>query len=78
MTPSEYIYGIRVDFIQYNVTFALIKSIVFAFLIASVSSFTGYFTAGGALEVGKASTKAVTSSCIAILSADYLLAQLLL
>ena len=78
MTPDEYIYGIRADFIQYNVTFGLIKSLVFAFLIASISSFTGYFTEGGALEVGRASTKAVTSSCIAILSADYLLAQLLL
>jgi len=78
MTPSEYVYGVRVDFIEFNVTFALIKSVVFAFLIASISAFTGYYTAGGALEVGKASTKAVTSSCIAILSADYLLAQLLL
>jgi phospholipid/cholesterol/gamma-HCH transport system permease protein len=78
MTPDEYIYGIRADFIEYNVTFALIKSIVFAFLISTISSFTGYFTQGGALEVGRASTKAVTTSCIAILSADYLLAQLLL
>lgn len=78
MTPDEYIYGIRADFIEYNVTFALIKSIVFAFLISTISAFTGYFTHGGALEVGRASTKAVTTSCIAILSADYLLAQLLL
>jgi phospholipid/cholesterol/gamma-HCH transport system permease protein len=78
MTPDEYIYGIRADFIEYNVTFALIKSIVFAFLISTISAFTGYFTQGGALEVGRASTKAVTTSCIAILSADYLLAQLLL
>jgi phospholipid/cholesterol/gamma-HCH transport system permease protein len=78
MTPDEYVYGIRADFIEYNVTFALIKSVVFAFLISSISAFTGYFTRGGALEVGRASTKAVTSSCIAILSADYLLAQLLL
>jgi phospholipid/cholesterol/gamma-HCH transport system permease protein len=78
MTPDEYIYGIRADFIEYNVTFAMIKSIVFAFLISSISAFTGYFTQGGALEVGRASTKAVTTSCIAILSADYLLAQLLL
>jgi phospholipid/cholesterol/gamma-HCH transport system permease protein len=78
MTPSEYIYGIRDQFIAFNVTFALIKSYVFAFLISSISSFTGYYTQGGALEVGKASTKAVTTSCIAILSADYLLAQLLL
>lgn len=78
MTPDEYIYGIRADFIEYNVTFALIKSVVFAFLISTISAFTGYFTHGGALEVGRASTKAVTTSCIAILSADYLLAQLLL
>lgn len=78
MSPDQYIYGIRYEFIEFNVTFALIKSFVFAFLISSISSFTGYYTQGGALEVGKASTKAVTSSCIAILSADYLLAQLLL
>ncbi len=78
MTPYEYIYGIRYDFIEFNVTFGLIKSYAFAFLISSISSFTGYYTVGGALEVGKASTKAVTSSCIAILCADYLLAQLLL
>ena len=78
MTPSEYEYGLRADFIQFNITFALVKSYTFAFLISSISAFTGYYTLGGALEVGKASTKAVTTSCIAILSADYLLAQLLL
>lgn len=78
ITAEEYIYGIRADFIEYNVTFALIKSFVFAFLVASISCFKGYYTSGGALEVGKASTSAVTNSCIAILTADYLLAQLLL
>ena len=78
VSGSEYIYGIRADFIPYNVQFALIKSVVFAFLIASISAFSGYYTRGGALEVGQSSTKAVTNSCIAILLADYLLAQLLL
>lgn len=78
ITPEDYIYGIRADFIEYNVTFALIKSFVFAFLISSISCYKGYYTEGGALEVGKASTVAVTNSCIAILAADYLLAQLLL
>jgi phospholipid/cholesterol/gamma-HCH transport system permease protein len=78
ITETEYIYGIRVGFVPYNITFALIKSVVFAILISSISSFKGYFTRGGALEVGVASTRAVTSSCIAILLADYLLAQLLL
>lgn len=78
ITPQDYIYGIRADFQGFNVTFALIKSIVFAFLVSSISSFKGYNTSGGALEVGQASTSAVTNSCIAILVADYLLAELLL
>jgi phospholipid/cholesterol/gamma-HCH transport system permease protein len=78
ITPNEYVYGIRADFNQYNVTFALIKSVVFAFLISSISSFQGFYTRGGALEVGKSSTNAVTNSCIAVLLFDFLLAQLLL
>jgi phospholipid/cholesterol/gamma-HCH transport system permease protein len=78
ITPEDYIYGIRADFQEWNVTFALIKAVVFAFLVAAISSYKGYYTQGGALEVGQASTSAVTNSCIAILVADYLLAQLLL
>ncbi|MBF9254411.1 ABC transporter permease [Pontibacter sp. 172403-2] len=78
LTAQEYITGIRDEFISYNVVFALIKSFVFAFLISSISSYRGYFTSGGALEVGAASTTAVTNSIIAILIADFVLAQVLL
>ncbi len=78
ITPQDYIYGIRADFQEFNVTFALIKSFVFAFLVSSISSYKGYYTQGGALEVGQSSTSAVTNSCIAILVADYLLAEMLL
>ncbi len=78
LTPNEYIYGIRISFNPYTVQFALIKSAVFAFLIASISAFQGYYTEGGALEVGISSTSAVTKSCIAVLLADYILAELLL
>lgn len=78
ITPTEYIYGIRAEFQAYSVFFALQKSFVFAFLVSSISSFEGYYTSGGALEVGKSSTSAVTKSCISILIADYLLAELLL
>jgi phospholipid/cholesterol/gamma-HCH transport system permease protein len=78
ITPTEYVYGIRYYFNDFTVTFALIKAFAFAFLVSSISSFKGYYTEGGALEVGISSTKAVTSSVIAILIADYLLAQLLL
>lgn len=77
LTEEEYIYGIRADFMPFNVPYALLKSFVFAFLITSISAYKGYYTSGGALEVGRASTKAVTNSCIAVLIADFLLAQLL-
>ena len=78
LTETEYIAGLRSSFNQTEISFALTKSFVFAFLIASISSYKGYFTKGGALEVGIASTGAVTTSVIAVLLADYFLAQLLL
>ncbi len=78
LTEQEYIAGIREGFQEYNIWFALIKSVVFAFVISSISAFNGFFTKGGALEVGQSSTTAVTNSCIAVLVADFLLAKLLL
>lgn len=77
-TSLDYIKGIRYDFNPFSITFAMVKAFVFAFLISSISSFKGYYTQGGALDVGKSSTQAVTSSSIAILFADYFLAELML
>lgn len=78
ITPNDFIYGLRSSYNEFTVIFALIKSVVFAFLVASISSYKGYYTQGGALEVGVATTEAVTTSVIAVLVGDYLLAQLLL
>ena len=78
MGAQDYIEGIRTDFVPYNIVFALIKAVVFAFLISAISSFKGFNTKGGALEVGAASTGAVTASIIAILIADFVLAAVLL
>ncbi len=78
MGAQDYIEGIRTDFVPYNIVFALIKAVVFAFLISAISSFKGFNTRGGALEVGAASTGAVTASIIAILIADFVLAAVLL
>lgn len=77
ITPQEYVHGLQFSFKGNYVFFALTKSVVFAFLVTTISSYQGFFTKGGAYEVGKASTAAVTNACIAILIADYLLAQLL-
>jgi phospholipid/cholesterol/gamma-HCH transport system permease protein len=78
ITPNDYVYGLRYSYNPFTVVFALIKSLVFAFLVSSISSYKGYYTHGGALEVGVSSTNAVTTSVIAVLLSDYLLAQLLL
>ncbi|PWJ59867.1 phospholipid/cholesterol/gamma-HCH transport system permease protein [Dyadobacter jejuensis] len=78
ITERDYMYGIRDSFVPYNIFFMLVKPFVFGFLISTISSFQGFYIQGGALEVGKASTQAVTNSCIAILIADFVLAQLLL
>jgi phospholipid/cholesterol/gamma-HCH transport system permease protein len=70
--------GLRQNLNLYNIQFALYKSYTFAFIISSVPAYFGYFVKGGALEIGKASTRAVVTSCILILFADYALAALLL
>ncbi len=77
ISPTEYIQGIRFQLNEFMIIFAMTKAVTFAFLVSTISSFMGYYTTGGALEVGKASTSAVTNSVITILLADYLLAQLL-
>ena len=78
ITPTEYIQGIRYAFDPYTIKFALVKSVVFAFIISSISCYKGYYTRGGALEVGIASTEAVTTSVITLLLSNYFLAELLL
>jgi len=78
ITPTDFVSGLRSGFRSFNVFFALLKSFVFAFLISTIASYKGYYTFGGALEIGQASTKAVTNSVIAILIADLILAQVIL
>jgi phospholipid/cholesterol/gamma-HCH transport system permease protein len=75
---TDYVAGLQEDFIPFNITFALVKTIHFAFIITTVSAYHGYFTQGGALEVGRSSTKAVVYSSILILVFDYILTQLML
>jgi phospholipid/cholesterol/gamma-HCH transport system permease protein len=70
--------GLLQYFQPYNVFFALVKAYTFAFIISSIPAYYGYYVKGGALEIGRASTKSVVVSCIMILFADYILAQLLL
>lgn len=78
MPVSHYIYGILFEFAPFDVLYAIIKTVVFAFLITSVSGYFGFFTKGGALEVGQSSTQAVVFSSIYIILFNLILTQLLL
>lgn len=78
ITSENFIYGIQYAFIPYYITYSLIKTVFFAFIITSVSSFQGYHVDGGSLEVGRSSTKAVVYSSVLILMFNVILTQLLL
>ncbi len=78
VNPDAYITGIRYDFKPFYITYSLIKSSVFAFIITSISGFFGYYANGNSLEVGRASTQAVVISSIVILIFNLILTQLLL
>lgn len=75
---EDFIYGLHFSFNPYYVTYSIIKSLFFAFIFTSIPAFYGYYVQGGALEVGKAGTKAVVDSSIAILTANLILTQIML
>ena len=77
-STETYLLGIRTDFKIFNIIYALTKTVVFGFLIASIASFYGYYVRGGAINVGKASTQAVVISSICILIANFILTQMIL
>ena len=78
ITSEDFIYGLQYAFIPYYVTYSMIKTVIFAFIITSVSAFQGYYVDGGSLEVGQASTKAVVYSSVIVLLFNVILTQLLL
>lgn len=78
MSVEQYIYGLEEGFIPFNILVAMVKAVVFAFLISTISSYYGYHVKGGALEIGRSSTTAVVVTCIMILIADYIITMLML
>ncbi len=78
VAPADFIEGLHYSFVPYYITYSLVKTEFFAFIITAIPSFYGYYVQGGALEVGRASTKAVVNSSILILLTNVILTQLLL
>src|SRR6201996_7318847 len=61
--PSDYIAGLQSGFNTVTVTVCAVKATAFGFIITSVCSYSGFYTSGGALEVGQSATKGVVYSC---------------
>jgi phospholipid/cholesterol/gamma-HCH transport system permease protein len=78
ISMADYQYGIQYDFRPFQVLYGVVKSLVFAFIITTVSSYYGYYVKGGALEVGKASTQAVVYSIVFIMIFNVILTVFLL
>ena len=77
-TQEDFVYGLQLFFIPSYISYSIIKSVVYAFIISSVASYYGYCVKGGALQVGASSTRAVVNSSVLILFWDLLLTNILL
>jgi phospholipid/cholesterol/gamma-HCH transport system permease protein len=78
VSMGDFEYGLKLGFVPFYIYYAMIKTVIFAFLIASISAFFGYTVKGGAIDVGRASTTAVVNSSVAIIIANYFLTDILL
>lgn len=78
LSSDEFIRGLQDDFIPFHIRYAFIKTFVFAFILATIPSYHGYYMKGGALEVGKASTVSFVWTSVVIILMNYVLTQLLL
>ena len=78
ITAFDFIRGLKDWFRPWDAGFGLVKGVFFGFTITSIACYKGFYTKGGAQEVGKATTSTVVVSCVALVFLDYLLAALLL
>jgi phospholipid/cholesterol/gamma-HCH transport system permease protein len=77
-TSVEFIEGIQLDFKPFHVFYAFTKTFVFAFILATIPAYHGFYMKGGALEVGKASTTSFVWTSVVIIILNYILTQMML
>ncbi|GGW77386.1 ABC transporter permease [Salegentibacter mishustinae] len=76
--PDLFVQGLQEDFIPFHLVYAFIKTFLFAFILATVPAYHGYYMKGGALEVGEASTTSFVWTSVVIIITNYAVTQLLL
>ncbi|MDX1542604.1 MAG: ABC transporter permease [Christiangramia sp.] len=78
VTSDQFITGLQDEFIPFHLTYAFIKTFLFAFILATVPAYHGYYMKGGALEVGEAATTSFVWTSVVLIVTNYLVTQLLL
>lgn len=73
MTPQDFFSPLPIYINWFDIFSGLSKSVVFGFLIVSISCFRGMITRGGAAGVGRATTNSVVVCYSAILISNFLL-----
>ena len=76
--PDDFVQGLQDDFEGFHLTYAFIKTFLFAFILATIPAYHGYYMKGGALEVGQASTTSFVWTSVTIIITNYVVTQLLL
>lgn len=70
ISNAEFVHGMRLFFLPFDVRYGLFKSASFGFAITLIACFLGLTTRGGAEGVGKATTRTVVYSAEMILVLD--------
>ena len=75
---SDYLTGLQFAFNGYYITYSIIKTAVFSFIISSISAYYGYWAKGGSLGVGRSATKAIVVASALILIFNLILTRIML
>jgi len=78
ISPADYLAGVHDGFDGLTIRVALVKAVVFGFIITSICAYQGFYTAGGALEVGQSATRGVVYSCVMVIFADLVITRVML
>lgn len=78
MSTPEFVRGLRLFFVPFDITYSLIKAASFGLAVTMIGSFYGFNTLGGAAAVGRSTTQAVVVSSMLILVLDAFWAVVLL
>jgi len=70
--------GLQDGFEGFHLVYAFIKTFVFAWILATIPAYHGYYMKGGALEVGHASTTSFVWTSVTLIITNYIVTQLLL